>query len=644
MLIKYLYDFAQSRKILDDLAFAHKPIRWIIPLDSDGRMASAGLVETEGERKRGKEFPAPRTSLDKGKGGIAEFLADGITAVFGLESDPPKRDALPEQRRQKRDANNAAKYDHFWSQIQDAYEQTHHAPLRAILAFRGSIRNGVPFLRYGPKEGADAPNEKAHWWVRTAAGQEERLGNGDQFTFQVDGQLPLLDEGVVRPHWRARYAEELAEKDSESPEGLCMVTGDHNVPIAATHLPKIAGVPGTQSFGASIVSFDKEAFTSYGFDQSLNAPVSTQAVAAYTNALNRLIERDDHSYRIGQTILCFWARESEVASSIIANLLKQPQPDAVAKFLKAPWAGVDRQIVQQDRFFSVTLAGNAGRVVVRHWMQTTVRAAGENLAQWFRDLHIVALAAHEERSKRSKSRASPAQDKEQMPPLALFRLACATVRDAKELQTETLAQLYRAALEGSTPSVALIKPILHRLRADLQKYGIKTLLNLSRFALLRLLLNRNRKECDPMIEPKVFDTDDVAYNCGRLLAVLAETQAKAHGYRLEGAGVAERYFGTGSVSPASVFPLLLRLNRHHLDKIRKSDRFASHAHFIENEMKDILSKFQPEGEGLPPQFPRHLDLQAQGRFAIGFYQQKAHTDAQRADAANSQTAATTADN
>ena len=125
-----------------------------------------------------------------------------------------------------------------------------------------------------------------------------------------------------------------------------------------------------------------------------------------------------------------------------------------------------------------------------------------------------------------------------------------------------------------------------------------------------------------MIQPEVFETDDPAYNCGRLLAVLAETQAKAHEYKLEGAGVAERYFGTASVSPSSVFPLLLRLNRHHLNKIRKSDRFGGHERFLEDAIQDILIKFRPEISNQPPRFPRLLDLQAQGRFAIGFYQQK----------------------
>jgi CRISPR-associated protein Csd1 len=175
----------------------------------------------------------------------------------------------------------------------------------------------------------------------------------------------------------------------------------------------------------------------------------------------------------------------------------------------------------------------------------------------------------------------------------------------------------------------LIKPILHRLEADLQRFGMKTLFNVSRFALLKLILNRNRKEGDSMIEPKVFETDDKAYNCGRLLAVLAEIQAKAHDYQLSGAGVAERYFGTASVSPASVFPLLLRLNRHHLDKIRKTSGSAWNQ---EGNIQEVLCRLAPEAAGAPPQFPRHLDLQAQGRFAIGFYQQKAEVEKRKEEA------------
>jgi CRISPR-associated protein Csd1 len=241
----------------------------------------------------------------------------------------------------------------------------------------------------------------------------------------------------------------------------------------------------------------------------------------------------------------------------------------------------------------------------------------------------------ERRTKQDKAEDGDAGSRKEAPqPLALYSLAMATVRDQKDMQAEALTQLYRAALEGTAPSLALLKPILNRLKVDLARNGSKALFGVSRFALLRLLLNRNRKGGTPMIEPQVFETDDPAYNCGRLLAVLAEAQQKAHDYKLEGAGVAERYFGTACAAPASVFPLLIRLNRHHLNTIGKSDKYKGHERFLEASIQNILALFLP-GEGKqPPVFPRVLNLQAQGRFALGFYQQQAADDAARRSARN----------
>ncbi|MFH0726972.1 MAG: type I-C CRISPR-associated protein Cas8c/Csd1 [Pseudomonadota bacterium] len=627
MLLNGLCQFAHSRKILHDLAFEKKTIRWVIPLDRDGYLIGGGLIETEGEKNRGKEFLAPRTSRPKDAGGIAEFLADGLTSVFGLESEPDKK--LNEKQRRDRETNNAKKHEDFWRQIEEAAAKMDSQLLNAVSVFRDSFRGDWPcFLRYGIKRSSAKTQEKKKWWVCCADGTEKAMGP-DAFTFQIEGVLPLLDEEIIRPHWRTVYAEEVTSKTRDASLGICLVTGQEDVPIATTHLPKIKGVPGTQSFGAAIVSFDKPSYTSYGLNQSLNAPISMQAVSAYCNGLNTLLSREDHSLTIGGSTVCFWTGHSEEATTFFARMLRRPDPLAVTDFLKAPWAGIDRNAVKPDQFYSVTLCGNAGRIAIRHWMQTTVEQARENFARWFRDLEIADIPIPETKGKKRGKRGEAQdvtieKDAEKMPPLAMFRLACSTVRDAKDLQPEISSQLYRAALEGTAPSVFLINPILHRLTADLQRYGIKTLFNsISRFALLRLILNRNLKEGAPMIEPKVFETDDPAYNCGRLLAVLSEIQAKAHDYQLTGAGVAERYFGTASVSPASVFPLLIRLNRHHLEKIRKSSGSAWNQ---EGNIQEILSRITPDETGAPPQFPRHLDLQAQGRFAIGFYQQKANVE------------------
>ncbi|MFY9645929.1 MAG: type I-C CRISPR-associated protein Cas8c/Csd1, partial [Terriglobales bacterium] len=228
-------------------------------------------------------------------------------------------------------------------------------------------------------------------------------------------------------------------------------------------------------------------------------------------------------------------------------------------------------------------------------------------------------------------------------PLSIGHLACSTLRpdtkgkfDTQKLKPDLLAFLYRAALRGTAPPIMILKPILDRLQTVMAKEGRKALYDQSRFALLKLILNRNRKGNDMEIKPELTaDTDDSAYNCGRLLAILAAAQDKAHEFKLEGPGVAERYFGTASVSPASVFPLLLRLNQHHLNKIGKSDRYGGHEQFIRRQIEGILVRLKPTRAGAPPTFPRTLDLQSQGRFAIGFYQQEASDYAARQPKNNS---------
>jgi CRISPR-associated protein Csd1 len=614
MLLKCLYDFAYSRRLLDDLAFASKTVRWVIQLDCEGHLIGAGPIDTSEDGKRGKEFLAPLTSRPKNAGGIAEFLADGITALFGFDTDPEKDRDNP-RKRQERDANNAVKCDDFWRQMQQAFDDTQHWALTALLTFHHTVGSQPPFLRWGVSTETNS-SEKPAWWLTTARGEAIKL-KPDNFTFQVESAL-LLEEETLRAWWRKVYTQELGSRDHEAKHGLCLITGHENVPIAATHLPKIKGVPRAQPTGAALVSFDKPAFTSYGFAQSHNAPASTAAATAYCVGLNHLLENRNHSLRVGPMVVCFWARDSEEATDVFTWAFEQPKPENVREFLRSPSRGSEQGLAQSDEFCSVTLSGNGGRIVVRHWMQMPIATALDNVRRWFEDLHIVVYD-------------NGRQDKETIPPLALFRLACTTVREAKDLQTDVPGQLYRAALEGISPPLALLKPILKRFEIDLVKNGPRSALrNLSRFALLRLLLNRNKKESDPMIAPQVCETDDPAYNCGRLLAIFDDLQMYAHEYRLEGAGVVERYYGAASSAPNSAFGILWRLHQHHLKKLsRQGDRGKAAAAAIKRKIAEITTLFRQPAPLRPPSFPRTFNLQEQGRFALGFYQQKAADEAAR---------------
>ena len=133
-----------------------------------------------------------------------------------------------------------------------------------------------------------------------------------------------------------------------------------------------------------------------------------------------------------------------------------------------------------------------------------------------------------------------------------------------------------------------------------------------------------------MIEPKVFETNDPAYNCGRLLALLDDLQMRAHEFQLEGAGVVERYYGSASSAPNIAFGILWRLHQHHLRKLsRQDDQGRAAAEAIKRRIAEITALFTPPVPLQPPQFPRAFNLQEQGRFALGFYQQKAADDAAR---------------
>jgi CRISPR-associated protein Csd1 len=117
------------------------------------------------------------------------------------------------------------------------------------------------------------------------------------------------------------------------------------------------------------------------------------------------------------------------------------------------------------------------------------------------------------------------------------------------------------------------------------------------------------------------DHPSTAYHCGRLLAVLEEAQRAA----LPGvkATIVDRFYGTASSAPASVFSRLLRGVQPHLSKLERDRPGAFYA--LQGRLEEI--------QGRIAEFPRVLTLEDQGRFALGYYHQRAYDRAQAREAA-----------
>jgi CRISPR-associated protein Csd1 len=628
MLLKALYDFAHERQLLDDLAFSPKAVRWIIELDKNGRFLGVVSTHTE-DNKRGKEYLCPQTTRAKNGAGVAEFLVDGFTAVFGLDSDPEAE--MPEKTRKSRDANNLLKRENFWRQIRRSMrdlKSPHRLAMLRSWKLTRSSHQPPEFLRWGlsltPK-----PKDKCSWWLTTAGGNEVKLST-ESFTFRVNHEL-LLESLSLKTWWRSAHAAELTYLKDQSASGVCLVTSAENVSLALTHRPLISGVPNTGSFGAPIVSFDKPAFTSYGLEQSLNAPTSDDAARAYASGLNWMLDRRDHSLKVGATCIVFWAKKTIQASSLFARFLDQPQPKAVRTLITSPSKGyLDNEWVKDDEFYIVTLTGNAGRIVVKRWAQQRLDTAVQNLKKWFEDLDLVVSPRPEPKAKKGKLK----PETKEFNPLSIYWLSCATVRESKDLKAETPANLYAAALEGTAPPISLIKPLLDQLQSKILKdENYRVIWDQSRFALLKLILNRHyrsRNELTMQLESKLTtDTPDPAYNCGRLLSVFDNLQRTAHRAEAGGAAklnttLAERYFGAAASNPNGAFSLMWRLHMHHLKKIRqKGEPGQKTAAAFQRSIMEICRYFKASTKDESPQFPRVFTLVQQGRFALGYYQQEA---------------------
>ena len=100
----------------------------------------------------------------------------------------------------------------------------------------------------------------------------------------------------------------------------------------------------------------------------------------------------------------------------------------------------------------------------------------------------------------------------------------------------------------------------------------------------------------------------IGYHLGRLFATLEKIQEEANpGIN---ATIRERFYGAGCSTPVAVFANLMRLKNHHLAKMDSRGRVV----YFERLLGEIVGRFDD--------FPAHMDLHEQGRFAIGYYHQR----------------------
>lgn len=432
----------------------------------------------------------------------------------------------------------------------------------------------------------------------------ERFGYSEDFekrdpvlTFQLQGDL----EGIHhRPSVRSAYGDAFIQRGaSGGVRGNCLVTGKTNIPIALNETV-IKNVWGGQPAGCNIVSFNARAFESYGKTerQGENAPVSRAAAFAYTTALNHLLRKDSSQrMQVGDASTVFWAEKQDPFETIFGDIF-QDNPDsaeAVRTLLDAVHSGKWGQSDESLRYHVLGLAPNAARISIRFYHCVTLGELGQRVAQHFEDLSL-------ERGPHDPLYPS------------LFRLltAVALQNKADNIPPNLGGAVVDAIFAGvNTPYPSLwLNAAVGRCRAEQN-------VNYLRAAAIKACLNRQQRHAQfstqPLAPEKEFlpmldlSNTNPAYRLGRLFAVLEKIQEEASpGLN---ATIRDRYYGAASSTPVAVFTTLLRLKNAHLKKLA-----VGRVAWFEKLLGEVL--------GPVTDFPKHLPLPDQGRFALGYYHQR----------------------
>ncbi|TDP83718.1 CRISPR-associated Csd1 family protein [Aquabacterium commune] len=423
---------------------------------------------------------------------------------------------------------------------------------------------------------------------------------GCNLTFRLAGEIDL----VLQDPTLTSLASSSGVVAGDAHVGVCLVSGDSQ-PIQQLHFP-IGGVCEKPAPLSAINDQSNPAFSSFGKHQGQNFPVGQSAVFRYSTALNHLLRPNSRQrIRVGDETAVFWAQRQEDADvePWFTDLFGEADdPDARTEKVRALFESIKAGRFDgargENKFFVLGLAPNAARIAIRFWHVSTLADIAQQTSQWFDDLRI---------DRSPKDREFPSLK-------ALLGSVCLATKerpngDIDKLPPALVGDVMRAALTGSALPTAFFFAAVQRCRAEQRVTYLRA-------AVLKACINRsirhaNRTSTNPEKEiTEVLDTSNpsVGYRLGRLFAALERTQEEASpGLN---ATIRDRYYGAASSTPVAVFTTLLRLKNHHLAKIGNKGRAVN----LEKLMGEIV-----DGIG---DFPPHMPLQEQGRFALGYYHQR----------------------
>ncbi len=573
MILQALNDY--YHRIKDDpdidipvLGFSVQKIHFALVINRGGELVQTlDLRENAGKNLIPKLLTVPE-AVKRTVGIAPNFMWDNTGYVFGIGAVNEKDSREKQEKTAKR-----------FRKAFDAFKEFHHK-LGDNLDDEG-MRAVLNFLDlWNPDDASELNN-----WENMA---------GCNIVFRLEGAMGFIHERpAISECWTNYYQGKSSELFA-----TCLISGQQKA-VARLH-PDIKGVRGAQAKGAALVSFNLDSFLSYGKKQNFNAPIGESEAFAYATALNYLLRSDRQKVQIGDATIVFWTEHESKIIEIMGMVLEtknDSQAKDIRDYLEAIRDGKRPDNINLDnKFYILGLSPNASRLSVRFWQVSTVEEISSKIAQHFQDLSICKSFDNEP----------------DFPGMWQLLIETAAQHKSDNISPVLAGAVMRSILTGALYPQSLLSAIITRIRAEqsLKNKNGKPIQNVNylRSSIIKACLNRKYRINKIPKEVKMAlnkEETNTAYRLGRLFAALEKVQQNA----IPGANttIKDRYYGSASATPRTVFPQLLRLAQHHIQK-------AEYGRTTDKIIEDVM-------QGLEA-FPAHLSLDEQGLFALGYYHQR----------------------
>ncbi|MEW6236846.1 MAG: type I-C CRISPR-associated protein Cas8c/Csd1 [Candidatus Omnitrophota bacterium] len=346
--------------------FTSKIVRWAMVFDNEGDFLEAlDLADPNDKKRKGRLFEkCPDLSQPELVGGNetrCHFLIETTSVVTLLIKKDEEEKNI---KKSKEKHSFFVKYLHEVSSIFPFFEKVAHT--------------------ISDQDSINKINERFH---------DLKAKPSDSITLALKNEFGIpfpVEMDVWHNCWR-EFRSSL-EKESKKNGMISILSGQSVEPLTSNPTIKGLSSVGGLATGDRLISFDKDAFCSYGLQQGSNCAVSEAEAFQYRNSLNGLIQ--NHGQRIGEAFVVPWFKthipEEENPFQILIDPGENEEQIAQKKakeLLQAIHTG-KRTDLSNNVYYALTLSGAAGRVMVRDWMEGSFESLVQNIERWFEDFSI----------------------------------------------------------------------------------------------------------------------------------------------------------------------------------------------------------------------------------------------------------------